>query len=90
MEVNLGIWAGTFLLGAVLGIFVRPRHVGILTVVFEIGAIAGLVFFGAMLRGDLTMLFGIVAMAVPFLGALATSGAALSFAVRRARTRDKR
>lgn len=86
MGVNLGIWVGTFLAGTVFGVFLRPRYLAILTAVLEVAALAGLV----VCHGDLAMLFGIAAMALPLLGVLATGGAIVGAATRRALARPAR
>jgi len=82
--VSLALWAGTFLTGVGIGIFARARYVAVLTAVLEVAAIAALVICEGTGHSNMAMLSGLAAMAVPFLGALATCGAFAASLLRRA------
>ena len=59
------------LLGVFLGIFIRPRIIAIAFAICFIAAIIGLF----VVKGDQAMLFGVVGMAIPVLGAITVIGA---------------
>jgi hypothetical protein len=85
-------WIGIMLAGAVLGLFIRPRYLAMLAGALEVVAIAGLLACGEFLHSDRAMLFGMAAMVVPVVGALAAFGALLGAAIRRTlnrRIRDR-
>jgi peptidoglycan/LPS O-acetylase OafA/YrhL len=84
MDPAYGNWLWLLLGGVILGVFVRPRTVGILTGVCFLLAVLGLVVSAAFSLGNYTMLFGIAATAVPIIGAVGTVGAVLGASLRKA------
>ncbi len=72
------IWIGVLAVGAVLGLFLKPRIVGIC-----VGSVLGVLFVGLLVGAatgseTMTWVSGIALMAAPVLGAILFAGAALS------------
>jgi hypothetical protein len=72
------VWIGVFALGGVLGLFLKPRVLGI-----AIGCLLGVLLAGSLLGAatgseGLTWLSGVALMAAPVLGAILFAGATLS------------
>ena len=83
-------WIWILLVGAVLGVFIKPHYLAILTAILEVAAIAGLAVSGEILHNGKAMLFGVAAMAIPLLGGLATCGAFVGATIRRRLVRRAR
>lgn len=79
-------WWWVLAAGAVVGFFLSPRTVALVSVVLFALSIAGLIAAGALGHGNAATIFGLAAMAIPVLGILATVGAALGARVRRTRS----
>ena len=77
-------WLWLLLAGIVLGLFVRPRTVGVAFASLFVVALLGLVTSAALSHSNHAMLFGIAAMAIPIVGALAAIGAVAGSALRSA------
>ena len=82
MDVAYKNWIWILLIGAVLGMFIRPRTVVWLTVILEGIAMTGLVVSAGMSLDLPTWVFGLTAMALPVLGAVAATGALLASTIR--------
>ncbi len=79
-------WLWVLAAGAVVGFFLSPRTVALVSVVLFAASIAGLIAAGSLGHGNAATIFGVAAMAIPVLGIIATVGAALGSRVRRARS----
>ena len=77
-------WLWLFVVGAVLGVFFRPRTVVRLACILEAIAIGALVASAAFSSGGIAWIFGLVAMAIPILGAVIALGGVLGSFVRSA------
>ena len=83
MDLAYASWLFIAGIGAVAGFFVSPRTIVLLCAVLLGIAIVGLIAAGAASNSPLAWVFGIAAMAVPALGAVAAVGAAIGAAVRK-------
>lgn len=77
MDTTLLVWGGIVIVGAMLGLLLRPRTIGIVCVVLFCGAVAGIFIGYAMGKESVGFLFGVAAMAIPVVGALLVFGAAV-------------
>lgn len=71
------IWVGTALVGALLGLFVRPRTIAIFCAFAFSLAVAGVVIGYSTGNGAVGFMSGVATMAIAFLGALLVGGSAV-------------
>ena len=84
------VWLGVFALGGFLGLFLRPKIVGIF-----VGVVLGLLVagfgFGALTGSETTIwVTGVALMAAPVLGAILFAGAAIANAIVGSRKRERK
>lgn len=79
-------WWWVLAAGAVVGFFLSPRTVALVSVVLFALSVAGLIAAGALGHANAATICGLAAMAIPVMGILATVGAALGSRVRRTRS----
>ncbi len=84
------VWLGIFAVGGLLGLFLRPKVVGIFVVVVLGLLVAGFAF-GA-LTGSETVIWvtGVALMAAPVLGAILFAGSATTNAIVESRKRARK
>jgi hypothetical protein len=84
------MWLGVIALGIVVGMFVNPRPVLLITGVLFAVSVAGLAVSVALSQSTLTWFFALASMAIPVLGCVAAGGAAVAAVVRGAVSRRPR
>lgn len=70
-------WIGVAAIGAVLGLFFRPRTLGLVCVAAFAIAVAGIFVGYGTKNENLGFLSGMAAMAIPVLGVMLAAGAAI-------------
>ncbi len=80
-------WLLVLLCGAALGLFLSPRTVVLVSIWLFVAAVAGLIGSAALGYERAAFLLGIASIAVPVLGAVTATGAAVSARLRRPRSR---
>ena len=78
MDSAYQTWFWVLVGGVVLGAFLRPRVVALIAAALFAAAVFGLVVAAVLGYGTATTLFGLAAVAIPVLGAVAVAGAAIS------------
>ena len=73
---TLLVWGGIAAIGAVIGLFLRPRTIGIISAVAFGAAVLGIVVGYGVGNETLGFMSGVAAMAIPFIGGLLALGAA--------------
>ncbi len=81
MDTAYITWILLIVGGAFLGVFIKPKHIVVCGVALMACALAGLILSGVFGGGNLTVLFGVVAMAIPVVFAMLALGAWIGAAI---------
>lgn len=78
MDRPYAVWLAFLVFGGALGLFLKPRTIGITVGIFVVFCFVGIMVSGVMHAEAAVWVFGIALMALPFLGLIIYLGARCS------------